>query len=107
MQLVAISDELTKLCAVLKQNAMLSKNTGVLLKRQTARMNALLLEHGIEKLPDVVEENALLVEQNIILLDQRETDLKTLLRLQEKLDAIHASYTDAGHKSSTAQAGAG
>jgi hypothetical protein len=30
-------------------------------------MNALLLEHGIEKLPEVVEDNALLVEQNVIL----------------------------------------
>jgi hypothetical protein len=106
IQLVAISHELTELCAVLKQNAILSKNTGVLLKRHTARMNALLLEHGIEKLPDVVEENSLLVEQNVILLEQRETDLKALQRLQEKLDAIHASYTDTGHKSGATQVAA-
>jgi len=106
-QLAAIVDELRDLCAVLRQNAVLSKNSALLLKRHTARMNALLLEHGIEKLPDVVEENSLLVEQNVILLEQRETDLKTLLRLQEKLDAIHASHTEAGHKSGAAQVAGG
>jgi hypothetical protein len=60
----------------------------------SAEANAILLEHGIEKLPDVVEENALLIEQNVILVEQRENDIKSLLRLQEKLDAIHARYPE-------------
>jgi hypothetical protein len=70
-------------------------------------MNALLLEHGIEKLSDVIEENALLVEQNVILIEQRETDIESLLRLQEKLDVIHASHADAGDESGGAQAAGG
>ncbi len=61
-------------------------------------MNALLLEHGIAPLPDVVEESALLVEQNVILIEQRETDIKSLLRLQEKLDSLHASRPDVGQE---------
>jgi hypothetical protein len=67
-------------------------------------MNALLLEHGIEKLPDVVEENGLLVEQNVILLEQREQDVKSLLRLEQKLNEIQANHPDAGSGRSTAQA---
>jgi hypothetical protein len=106
-QLVAIVAEMRELCAVLRQNAVLTKTNGLLLKRHTVRMNALLCEHGIDKLPDLIEENALLVEQNVILLEQRETDIKSLLRLQEKLDAIHASHADAGHESSAAQAAGG
>jgi hypothetical protein len=70
-------------------------------------MNSLLCEHGIEKLPYLIEENALLFEQNLILLEQRETDLQSLLRPQEKLDAIHTSHGGAGHESSAAQAGGG
>ena len=95
-QLVAIVGEMHELCAVLRQNAVLSKNNGLLLKRHTARMNALLLEHGIEKLPDVVQENALLIEQNVILTEQRESDIKSLLRLQEKLDAINSTHSESG-----------
>jgi hypothetical protein len=103
-QLVAIVAEMRELCAVLRQNTVLSKNTGLLLKRHTERMNALLLEHGIEKLPDVVEENALLIEQNVILVEQRENDIKSLLRLQEKLDAIHARCPEVGHEAGAAKA---
>ena len=103
-QLVAIVAEMRELCAVLRQNAVLSRNTGLLLKRHTARMNALLLEHGIEKLPEVVEENALLIEQNVILIEQRESDIKSLLRLQEKLDAIRAHHPDVADEANAAQA---
>lgn len=106
-QLVAIVAEMRELCAVLRQNAVLSRNTGLLLKRHTARMNALLLEYGIEKLPEVVEENALLVEQNVILIEQRESDIKSLLRLQKQLDAINASHLAVGHQASAAQAADG
>jgi sulfite reductase beta subunit-like hemoprotein len=106
-QLVAIVAEMRELCAVLRQNTVLTKTNGLLLKRHTARMNALLCNQGIEKLPDLIEENALLVEQNVILVEQRETDIKSLLRLQEKLDAIHASHADAGRESSAAQAAGG
>jgi hypothetical protein len=67
-------------------------------------MNALLLEHGIETLPDIIEENALLVEQNVILVEQRESDIKNLLRLQEKLDEIQRHHADAGHESSAPKA---
>jgi hypothetical protein len=103
-QLVAIVAEMRELCAVLRQNTVLSKNTGLLLKRHTERMNALLLEHGIEKMPDVVEENALLVEQNVILVEQRENDVKSLLRLQEKLDAIHARHPETANQAGGAKA---
>jgi hypothetical protein len=106
-QLVAIVAEMRELCAVLRQNTVLTKTNGLLLKRHTATMNALLCEQGIERLPDLVEENALLVEQNVILLEQRETDIKSLLRLQEKLDAVHASHADSPHESSAAKAGGG
>jgi hypothetical protein len=64
-QLGLIVVEMRELYAVVRQNSVLSKNTGLLLKRHTERMNVLLPEHGIEKLPDVVEENALLLEQNV------------------------------------------
>ena len=94
-QLVAVVAEMQEICAVLRQNAVLAKNNGLLLKRHTARMHALLVEHGIEKLSDVIEENALLVEQNALLVEQRETDIKSLLRLEEKLDAIQASHANA------------
>jgi sulfite reductase beta subunit-like hemoprotein len=104
-QLVAIVAEMRELCAVLRQNTVLTKTNGLLLKRHTARMNALLCEHGVEKLADLVEENALLVEQNVILLEQRETDIKSLLRLQEKLDAIQARHAGAGHESAARAAG--
>jgi hypothetical protein len=104
-QLVAIVAEMRELCAVLRQNTVLTKNNRLLLKRHTDRMNALLLEHGIEKLPDVVEENALLIEQNVILSEQRESDVKSLLRLQEKLDAIQARYPEAGHEAASQAAG--
>jgi hypothetical protein len=87
-----------EICAVLRQNAVLAKNNGLLLKRHTARMNALLVEHGIEKLSDVIEENALLVEQNVIL------DIKSLLRLEQKLNEIQAGHRDVEHGSSTTQA---
>ncbi len=60
-----------------------------MLKRHITRVNTLLVEHGIEKLADVIEENALLLEQNTILLEQRETDIESLLRLQEQLDAFN------------------
>jgi hypothetical protein len=70
----------------------------------TERMNALLLEHGIEKMPDVVEENALLVEQNVILVEQRENDIKSSLRLQEKLDAIHARHPETANQGGGAKA---
>jgi hypothetical protein len=103
-QLVAIVAEMRELCAVLRQNTVLSKNTGLLLKRHTERMNALLLEHGIENMPDVVEENALLVEQNVILVEQRENDVKSLLRLQEKLDAIHARHPETANQAGGAKA---
>jgi hypothetical protein len=103
-QLVAVVDEMRELCAVIRQNTVLAKNNAVLLKRHTGRMNALLLEHGIEKLPDVVEENGLLVEQNVILLEQREQDVKSLLRLEQKLNEIQANHPDAGSGRSTAQA---
>jgi hypothetical protein len=105
-QLVAIAAEMRELCAVLRQNSVLSKNTGLLLKRHTQRMNTLLLEHGIEKLPDVVEENALLVEQNVILMEQRESDVKSLLRLQERLDAIYARNPEAANQAGVAKAAA-
>lgn len=88
-QLVAVVAELQEICAVLRQNTVLSKNNGLLLKRHTARINGLLLEHGIEKLHDVVEENALLVEQNVILMEERASHFKSLRRLQEKLDELH------------------
>jgi sulfite reductase beta subunit-like hemoprotein len=97
-QLVAIVAELRELCAVIRQNAVLTKNNGLLLKRQSARMNALLLQQGIESLPDVVEENALLVEQNVILIEQRECDIKSLMRLQQKLDAMHAGHAELARK---------
>jgi hypothetical protein len=103
-QLVAVVDEMRELCAVIRQNIVLAKNNAVLLKRHTGRMNALLLEHGIEKLPDVVEENGLLVEQNVILLEQREQAVKSLLRLEQKLNEIQANHPDAGSGRSTAQA---
>jgi hypothetical protein len=106
-QLVAIVAEMQEICAVLRQNAGLAKNNGLLLKRHTARMNELLLEHGIGKLSDVIEENALLVEQNVILVEQRETDMKSLLRLQEKLDAIQASHADSGQESTAGQTAGG
>jgi sulfite reductase beta subunit-like hemoprotein len=106
-QLVAIAAEMRELCAVLRQNTVLTKTNGLLLKRHIARMNTLLYEQGIEKLPDLIEENELLVEQNVILLEQRENDIKSLLNLQHKLDAIHATHADAGHESSAAQAGGG
>jgi hypothetical protein len=41
-QLVAIVAELRELCTILRQNAVLTKTNGLLLKRHTARMNALL-----------------------------------------------------------------
>jgi hypothetical protein len=41
---LAIVAEMRELCAVLRQNALLTKNNGLLLKRHTARMNALLLD---------------------------------------------------------------
>jgi hypothetical protein len=70
-------------------------------------MNTLLLERGIAKLPDVVEENALLIEQNVILIEQRESDVKSLLLLQEKLDAIQVRYGEAAHKADAARAAGG
>jgi hypothetical protein len=55
----------------------------------------------------VIEENALLVEQNVILLEQREQDVKSLLRLEQKLNEIQATHAEAGHKSPRAQAAGG
>jgi hypothetical protein len=103
-QLVAVVDEMRELCAVIRQNTVLAKNTAILLKRHTGRMNALLLEHGIEKLPDVVEENGLLVEQNVILLEQRERDVKSLLRLEQKLNEIQANRASTEQARSAGQA---
>jgi hypothetical protein len=67
-------------------------------------VNTLLLEHGIESLPDVVEENALLVEQNVILLEQRESDIRSLLRLQQTLDATRGSHPAADREVGAAEA---
>ena len=47
-QLVAIVAEMQEICAVLRQNAILAQNNGLLLRHHTARMNALLLKHGID-----------------------------------------------------------
>jgi hypothetical protein len=102
-QLVAVVDELRELCAVIRQNTVLAKNNAVLLKRHTERMSTLLLQQGIDKVPDVIEENALLVDQNVILLEQREQDVKSLLRLEQKLSEIQASHRDAGHGHNTEQ----
>jgi len=106
-QLVAIVAEMRELCAVVRQNTVLAKNNGLLLKRHTERMSALLLENRVEKLPDVVEENSLLVEQNMILIEQRESDIKTLLRLQEKLDATHVRHPEVAHEAGRPQTAAG
>ncbi len=90
-QLASIVSELQELCAVVRQSTTLSKNTALLLKRHTLRLNAVVVQHGIEECTEIVEENVLLVEQNAILVEQRECDVKSLLRLQEKLDALQAA----------------
>ena len=47
-QLAAIVGELQELCAVVRQNTVLSKNSALLLKRHSVTLKDLLVEHGIE-----------------------------------------------------------
>jgi hypothetical protein len=54
---------------------------------------------------DLIEETALIVEQNVILLERRETDVRSLLPMQEKLDGIQARDAEACHQYGAAQAG--
>ena len=44
----------------------------------------------------MIGENVLLVEQNAILIEQRDYDVKSLLRLQEKLDELPAAHDRKG-----------
>jgi hypothetical protein len=103
VQLVALLGEVQEISCVLRQNVTLSKNTGILLKRHSEKMNALLLQQGVETLPAVLEENSLLVDQNLILIEQREIDLQALQLLHAKLDALRADNPEHGHKARAAQ----
>jgi hypothetical protein len=47
------------------------------------------------------------IEQNVILMEQRESDVKSLLRLQARLDAIHARNPEAANEAGAAQAAGG
>jgi hypothetical protein len=47
-------------------------------------------------LPEILEENSLLVDQNLILIEQRESYLQTLQVLQAKLDALRAANSEHG-----------
>jgi hypothetical protein len=97
-QLAAMIAAMEVLSGLLRRGVSISKNTAVLLKRNSERMTGLLLQHGIETLPGILEENSLLVDQNFILIEQRETDVQSLRLLQADLDALRASHAEDGLK---------